>query len=140
MANIKVPRNFRLLEELEKGEKSGLDGFVSYGLATQDDIDLKYWTGTIIGPPNTPFSDRIYCLSLFCGPNYPNDPPVVSFRTKVSLPFVNERGQIDLSKFSMIGSKWDVNYTIAHVLNAIRQEMQSSANRHLKQPPEGAEY
>ena len=85
---IIVPRNFVLLEELEKAEKGQTDANVSMGLIDSADISLTNWTCTILGPANSPLDNRIVSLVVQCGPNYPIKPPSVCFASKVNFPFV----------------------------------------------------
>ncbi|KAL8284564.1 hypothetical protein RB601_006819 [Gaeumannomyces tritici] len=96
MAVAQVPRSFKLLAELEKGEKGLGAGACSYGLEDSEDILLTNWRGTIWGPPHGNHENRIYELKMHCGDNYPKEPPVIHFVSQINLPGVNNtNGLID---------------------------------------------
>lgn len=134
-----VPRNFRLLEELEKGEKGIGDGTVSYGMDDSDDLLMKNWRGTIIGPSNTVHDSRIYTLKLYCDQSYPDRPPQVKFDSRINMSCVATNGVVDPRHFPTLGN-WNRGYTMETVLTELRREMASQHNRRLPQPPEGARY
>jgi len=139
-APIIVPRNFRLLEELEKGEKGIGDGTVSYGLADQEDRLLSSWTGTVIGPAQTPHEGRIYTVHIYCDKDYPNKPPGVKFISRINLACVNQQnGAVEANKFSVLGS-WSNSYSIETILVGLKNEMTSATNRRLAQPAEGLTF
>ncbi|KAK2459247.1 hypothetical protein APHAL10511_008724 [Amanita phalloides] len=136
----KIPRNFRLLEELEKGEKGIGDGSCSYGLEDGDDIMMSNWNGTIIGPGHTVHENRIYSLKITCGDKYPDQHPTVQFISRVNLPFVSQTdGKVDPHKLSVLAN-WTRNNSIESLLVDIRKEMASFNNRKLPQPPEGSMF
>jgi len=90
-ADPAVPRSFRLLSELEHGEKGIGDGSCSYGLRVSsslarittgakekalinqdsEELAMYEWNGTIIGPPHSAYENRIFSLSIYCGDKYP---------------------------------------------------------------------
>ncbi|KNC80529.1 ubiquitin-conjugating enzyme E2 [Sphaeroforma arctica JP610] len=134
-----VPRNFVLLDELEKGEKGIGDGSISYGLDGDDFSTMTSWNGTILGRPSSAFENRIYSLKIHCGPEYPDKPPTVRFLTKVNLKFVASDGQVNMSKLKRL-SPWSRNFRMEDTLKEIRDNMVSRENAKLSQPAEGTMY
>jgi len=148
-----VPRAFRLRMELEIAEKGAHSeskekdpnktdphaNWISFGLGdltdaqTSYDRQLENWTGTIIGPQNTPLGDRIYQIKIHCGPKYPDEPPTIKFVNKIAMPGVDDKGNV-----TGVMKNWKRSNTIYDYLVAIRVAMQGAAK--IKQPSAEAVY
>jgi ubiquitin-conjugating enzyme E2 variant len=135
---IEVPRNFRLLEELEAGEKAqDLPPNISFGLMDVSDATLSTWVGSILGNPRTRFEGRMISVRIFCGDSYPKVAPTVSFLTRVNLPFVDGSGNVIVGQFPLL-KDWKPATRIVQILIEISNLMQKHGS--LSQPPDGLSY
>ncbi|KAL4920220.1 ubiquitin-conjugating enzyme/RWD-like protein [Aspergillus aurantiobrunneus] len=139
-ANARIPRNFRLLEELEKGEKGLGAEACSYGLADGEDMMMSNWNGTVLGPPHSVHENRIYSLNIHCGPEYPDSPPTLQFISRVNIPCVDPHsGKVDPAKLPCL-AQWKRDYTMETVLIELRRYMALPQHKKLPQPPEGSNF
>lgn len=137
--SVEIPRSFRLLEELEHGEKGLGSDACSIGLGDSEDVNMTHWNGTILGPPHSAYENRIYSLTLEAGSNYPKSPPSIRFVNKINLPCVDSKGNVVASKLPAL-AKWRPETTMERTLLELRKEMAIPVNRNLSQPEEGSVY
>ncbi|KAI3378648.1 hypothetical protein SNEBB_010889 [Seison nebaliae] len=136
---IETPRSFKLLDELEDGQKRNTDGTLSWGLENEDDHQLKFWICTIIGPSNTNFRERIYTLKVVCDETYPQKAPTVRFAHRINLQGVNTDGTLNSHNFKSL-RKWTKDSCIRDILVDIKETMLKRENAKLTQPPDSSTY
>lgn len=101
---------------------------------------MTYWNGTILGPPHSNHENRIYFLSIECGPEYPDKPPLIKFVSKINLPCVDQTtGEVKSNAFHTLRD-WKRSYTMENILLNLRKEMATPANKKLPQPKENETF
>ena len=77
------------------------------------DGDMFHWTGTIIGPTDTPYAGGVFELSIHFPADYPFKPPKIRFKTPIYHCNISNTGGICLD---ILKDKWSPALTISKVL------------------------
>lgn len=76
----------RLLKEIKQYNEEKCDDII---LSCVNDDDIFHWDGLILGPPDTPYENAFFHLDIAVPTNYPFQPPVIKFRTRIFHPNVH---------------------------------------------------
>eukprot|EP01084_Bolivina_argentea_P016558 30961_1 len=75
--------------------------------------DLFHWTGTIIGPDNTPYKEGVFFLDIIFPQDYPFKPPKIRFTTKIYHCNINDKGG---NMLDILKDNWSPALTISKVM------------------------
>jgi len=78
--------------------------------------DMFSWTGTIMGPEDSPYMNGIFSVKIDFPSDYPFKSPRVIFITKIYHPNINATGAICLD---ILKEQWSPALTISKVLLSV---------------------
>jgi len=78
--------------------------------------DMFSWSGTIMGPEDSPYEGGAFQVEIKFPNNYPFKPPKINFTTKVYHPNINGQGSICLD---ILKDQWSPALTLSKVLLSI---------------------
>ena len=82
--------------------------------------DMFHWTGTIIGPLDSPYEEGIFFVDITFPPEYPFKPPHFAFKTRIYHPNITPKGTICIID---ICCRWNPKLTVGKALSIIRSYM-----------------
>jgi len=112
------PTTQRLLRELKEYSSSPNEALLHLGPVNDD--DLLTWEAVLKGVKGTPYEGGLWRLRILIPPNYPLNPPTITFDTRISHPNISfTTGEICLTLLT--SEHWSPVYTISTTLSAIHQ-------------------
>ncbi|CAG2103459.1 unnamed protein product [Medioppia subpectinata] len=85
--------------------------------AAPNGTDYFQWTGSIEGPPDTPYEGGLFNVQINFPANYPLSAPQIAFTTKIFHPNVSDFGQICLDTLKR---NWSAGLSIGKVLLSVQ--------------------
>lgn len=106
----------RLLSELSKISEEDKEVFY---IAPKDD-KITTWEGYIFGPKGTPYEHGKFHLNVTFPSDYPYNPPLILFKTKIYHPNINENGAICLD---ILKDEWSPILTVSKIMYSLSSLM-----------------
>ncbi|EGD79956.1 ubiquitin-conjugating enzyme E2 A [Salpingoeca rosetta] len=103
----------RLLKDLKNLQRDPPQGI----LASPNSHNLLLWSAVIFGPPQTPFEDGVFKLTIEFTEEYPSKAPTVKFVNWIFHPNVYASGAICLD---ILQNRWSSTYNVAGILTSIQ--------------------
>ena len=102
----------RLLSELSQLSNEDHSVFV----ISPKENKITNWEGYIIGPKDTPYEGGKFNINITFTSDYPYNPPLILFKTKIYHPNINENGAICLD---ILKDEWSPILTISKVMYSL---------------------
>lgn len=102
----------RLLGELSQLSNEDHSVFVIH----PNEDKITNWEGYIIGPKDTPYEAGKFYINITFPSDYPYNPPLILFKTKIYHPNINENGAICLD---ILKDEWSPILTISKVMYSL---------------------
>lgn len=103
-------------EELDRIKTSNLLSYIGCSVGPIKNTDIFRWNVLLPGPKKSCYENGLFKLLLIFPPNYPEDPPDITFITKIYHPNISNDGVICVSSKS---ADWDENRDIISVIYSI---------------------
>lgn len=105
--------NKRILNEYNEIKKETSDVFK---LVEINEDNLKEWKIILFGPQDTVYENGKFHISINFPNDYPYNPPLVLFKTKIYHPNINENGNICID---ILKEEWSPILTINKILYSL---------------------
>jgi ubiquitin-conjugating enzyme E2 D/E len=102
----------RLVSELSQLSNEDHSVFV---ISPKED-KITNWEGYIIGPKDTPYEGGKFYINITFPSDYPYNPPLILFKTKIYHPNINENGAICLD---ILKDEWSPILTISKIMYSL---------------------
>ena len=104
--------NKRLISELSQLSNEDKSVFV---ISPKED-KIRNWEGYIVGPKDTPYEGGKFYINITFPSDYPYNPPLILFKTKIYHPNINENGAICLD---ILKDEWSPILTTSKIMYSL---------------------